>query len=384
MTSPPTPCLLRGLHSTSTSARRRPARRRPRCAFRCILAAFKLAPSLVLPNSITLCRAWTPFSLLAKCDVKHPGARNPQCLMVLRVFKLHGALSDPREEDSHYFAPGSGEQADVVARDAWVKAFSSALTAFRLSLFPPCCIEVRPIPEVPSTSSRIMAGYLLLGEADNGAVLLYCELRGFLLGEASFAMYSDDRCVEQVAVWPITGTSHMVAQIGLDSTVFMVCTRLFCARTAGEARLWLRALLNVRTKLTFDAPDPTLEDLAIFRAAVCECLPQLPQVPESSVAKPMLELKPRSPMPYSPIGDILPVEPAKTPEAARELSKRNEVFCALSMVAGGVPCYNADVAAEYDGGSVRRSFATSCGTSPSPLNGLAGMDNKAHKVSFWC
>jgi len=57
---------------------------------------------------------------------------------------------------------------------------------------------------------------------------------------------------------------------GAHCNVFGIDHHRFCARTVEEKDLWLRAVSNIKVKLMFEAPDPSAEELEVFRGAVWE------------------------------------------------------------------------------------------------------------------
>lgn len=151
------------------------------------------------------------------------------------------------------------------------EAMHEALTLFTLSLFPEHTISVWPVPDIESTLRRIMAGYLLMYEASNGAVcVVYGELSSFWCGKASFVIYTNDSCVSVVEGVEITEDMHLQVYHTPYCNCFSVNHCRFCARTCAEMLLWTRALTNVKTKLTYGAPNPTEATLLSFRLAVLE------------------------------------------------------------------------------------------------------------------
>merc|ERR1719476_71101 len=102
----------------------------------------------------------------------------------LRLFKVsvfhHGS--------THFFAV-EGEDADL-ERTRWVADLSRALRVFTQSLFVPFDFCVEPIPNIESTGTRILAGYLLKCEKKD-VLLVYGELHAHMSGRALFAFYED-------------------------------------------------------------------------------------------------------------------------------------------------------------------------------------------------
>merc|ERR1712056_38407 len=112
-----------------------------------------------------------------------------------------------------------------------------------------------------------MAGYLLQNENADNVSLFYCELHAYSGGEARLTVYRDEWCQQEVRCLHLSHTSTVSTRKGAYCTVFGVDNYRFCARTREEKDLWLRAVSNIEVKLMFDAPDPTDEELGIFRAA---------------------------------------------------------------------------------------------------------------------
>eukprot|EP00811_Abedinium_folium_P004200 NODE_13865_length_1142_cov_3.513300.p1 GENE.NODE_13865_length_1142_cov_3.513300~~NODE_13865_length_1142_cov_3.513300.p1 ORF type:complete len:332 (+),score=69.42 NODE_13865_length_1142_cov_3.513300:111-1106(+) len=199
-----------------------------------------------------------------------------------------------------------------LVREGWLDEMARAIGSVTASLFPEHAILVRPVPHIESTTSRIMAGYLLLCDASDSVTLIYCELRSFAYGEAGFAIYRDEFCEQELAALQLTKSALIGTYTGVHCDIFGVGSLKFCARSSKEKNLWLRAVLNVKTKLVYDAPDPTVDEIAVFRNSVQECVGQLTTTTpreKSGMESAALPLKPRAPMPASPVGDVMPLVP---------------------------------------------------------------------------
>lgn len=269
-------------------------------------------------------RAWSPFSLVEKCQVKTMQHSSLWAVFKLTVFRQEG-------DDRYYYFATTGKDA-FRERDRWVEEISNAIKQVTLSLFPPHAITVRPLPGVDSTSTRIMAGYLLRSQATDVVSLFYCELHAYSAGGARLSIYKDEWCEREVAILMLTDQTVVSTRKGSYCTVFGVDQHRFCARTRDEKELWLRAVSNIKVKLMFDAPDPTSEELAVFRAAVLERIVKLESMggsisgdPSDGMGSPrnldnwdpLLPQVPRPPMPQSPRGDIWypePIEDVETTE----------------------------------------------------------------------
>lgn len=259
-------------------------------------------------------RTWSPFSLVEKCQVKTMQHSSLWAVFKLTVFRQEG-------HDRYYYFATTGKDA-FKERDVWVADIANAIRQVTLSLFPPHAITVRPLPGMHSTESRIMAGYLLRSQAEADRVsLFYCELHAYSAGEARLSIYKDEWCEREVGCVSLTDQTVVSTRKGSYCTVFGIDQHRFCARTCDEKELWLRAVSNIKVKLMFDAPDPTTEDLAVFRAAVLERIVKIElSEPESEPGSsgriaspetwdPLLPQMPRVVTPISPRGDIWMPEP---------------------------------------------------------------------------
>lgn len=249
------------------------------------------------PRSLSM--AWSPFSLVEKCQVKTMQHSAYWAVFKLTVFRKEGT-------DRCYYFATTGCHA-YKERDRWVAEMVTAIGNVTMSLFPPHAITVEPIPGVVQTSTRIMAGYLLQSGACDSVSLFYCELHAYSQGEARLAVYHDEWCEQEVSSVHLADSSTVSTRKGAYCTVFGVDHHRFCARTREEKDLWLRAVSNIKVKLMFDAPDPTDEELQVFRAAVNERIGELEDMGEN-FADPLLVPVPRLP-PKSPRGDFWDPEP---------------------------------------------------------------------------
>lgn len=247
--------------------------------------------------------SWSPFSVLGRCADLPYGIR----LNILNVC----------DDQTHYFMPVvKDEEARVRDRDTLMKAVATALVKLTDSLFPQHEITVWPLPDRESSSRRIMAGYLLLCESYACASLVYCDLSAYFGGKASLTIYTDDGCSHEVRAVEFTSSVFLGTYKGLHCNTFDFHNFRFCSRTREEKTIWYRALANVVTKLVVGAPDPTVEELRIFRMSVLEQVKRLAldckRKQFASVA--LLPSNLRRPLPPVPIGDVtsprsLPDEP---------------------------------------------------------------------------
>jgi len=262
------------------------------------------------PSGPVIARTWSPFSIIDRTHLAGPH-RGPASLWA--PFKLTVVRA---EGDSIYYFVSTGRDA-LAEREEWVAEIAKAIRQVTTSLFPSYAMDVRPLPGVQSTATRIMAGYLLRCEAADVVSLLYGELHAYFGGEALLALYKDAWCDQKVMGLRLTGRMDVHSCTGVDCSIFALEGHCFGARSQEERALWLRAVGNIKVKLMFDAPDPTSQELQAFRAAVMERIVelQITTVPSSDESKtdaggmdPLLPRKPRL-APQSPRGDIWHLDP---------------------------------------------------------------------------
>lgn len=220
------------------------------------------------PGKEPICRLWSPFSLVEKPQVQTRGGQHQWAIFKITFFRQDG-------QDSTYYFATAGVQAEVF-RDRWVEQIVQAMSNLTLSLFPPFKLSVDPVPGRVSTCTRIMAGYLLRGGIADSATLVFCELHAFANRESRCALYKDEWCDVEIFSIPLSESSIVSTRKGEYCTVFGINDHLFCTRTEEERDIWLRAVSNIKVKLMFDAPDPTVEELKVFRSAVSERIGNLP------------------------------------------------------------------------------------------------------------
>jgi len=212
-------------------------------------------------------QSWSPFSLVEKCQVKAMEQSSQWAVFKVTIFRAD-------EQDAFYYFATSGASAQE-DRDRWVGEISHAISKVTLSLFPPHCITVEPVPWVPQTNTRIMAGYLLRSCTSDQVSIIYCELHAFSMGGARMTAYKDEWCDHETFRINLSDGSVVSTRKGVYCTVFGVDDHRFCARSGEEKELWLRAVSNIKVKLMFEAPDPTEDEIEVFRAAVREKLDSL-------------------------------------------------------------------------------------------------------------
>lgn len=227
----------------------------------------------------TVCQAWSPFSLIEKCQVKAYEKTADWAVFKVTVFRAESS------DKSLYFAC-SGDAA-YRERERWVAEITHAISRVTASLFPPHAIAVLPVPWVPHTNTRIMAGYLLQCRARDAVSVLYCELHAYNSGMARLTTYKDEWCDDEVACVVLCDASVVSTRKGAYCTVFGVDDHRFCTRTHEEKELWLRAISNIKVKLMFQAPDPTEEEISLFRSAVRERIDKMGYRVEDAQTRPL-------------------------------------------------------------------------------------------------
>lgn len=225
--------------------------------------------------------AWSPFSLVQACRLHSVQA--DAALPWLRLFKVsvfqHGS--------THFFAARSDE-ADA-ERARWVADIARAIRLLTQSLFPGFALRAEPLPGAEWTTTRLLAGYLLLCD-DQGVSLVYCELHCHWDSAAVFAAYEDEYCDAQVVRLRINAHTCVSERVGIDCSCFSFDNYHFTTRTCAEKMLWLRAISNVKVKLRHHAPNPTPSELTFFRSSILEYV-QGVEMPEENFTR--TELLPR-------------------------------------------------------------------------------------------
>mmetsp|Transcript_14284 Transcript_14284/g.33752 ORF Transcript_14284/g.33752 Transcript_14284/m.33752 type:complete len:486 (+) Transcript_14284:142-1599(+) len=244
--------------------------------------------------------SWSPFSLVQSCRLHN--IRADAHAPWLRLFRV----SIFAHAWSHVFAV-QGPDADA-DRARWVADIARILRLLTQSLFPPFTLAVDPLPGLCWTSTRLLAGFLLLCD-ETGVLLLYCELHSHKDHVALFNAYVDDSCTVQVIsinIKVITGVSEVV---GIDCSCFSIDGRHFSARTCAEKMLWLRAISNLKVKLQHHAATPSPSDLTHYRSAIRDCAANIRQLqPPQSVLRHKMQdlpgysaaLRPPDPCPAEP------------------------------------------------------------------------------------
>mmetsp|Transcript_36697 Transcript_36697/g.84440 ORF Transcript_36697/g.84440 Transcript_36697/m.84440 type:complete len:389 (-) Transcript_36697:26-1192(-) len=205
-------------------------------------------------------RLWSPFSMVEACQVKTPQNSLAWAAFKLTVFRSEG-------EDECLFFATAGQDA-LAQRDLWMTEMSSGISRVTKSLFPIHSITVKPLRGVHGTADRILAGYLLHRAAPDTASLVYCELHAYRDNSAEFTAYTDEWCTWGVAKQSITADTIVSSRTREHCTVFGLDEERYSARTKQEKDVWLRAMSNIKVKLTYCAPNPTHDEVEHIREAV--------------------------------------------------------------------------------------------------------------------
>jgi len=224
----------------------------------------------------------TPFTLVRNCKLQGGTAGLP--MSSFKVFKIACFT----EGTSYYFGVRIEDDLDAEAdlkRSKWVVELSHIISTVNQSLFPQFSMQCLPVDGVPSTTTRLLAGYL--GFADHCDVLavVYAELHAHGRLGARFVLYENPFCTRKVSELLITQLSTCCEMIGINCTCFSVEGRHFSCRSPQERKIWLRAISNIKVKLHHRAPLPSEQDLADYRLSVCECI----KVLETSCVLPIMD-----------------------------------------------------------------------------------------------
>lgn len=249
-------------------------------------------------------RAWSPFSLVEKCQVKTLQHSAYWAVFKLTVFRAGG------HDLCLYFACTGGNA--YKERDRWVEKIGTLVSQVTVSLFPVSDIQVQPLPGNEATRTRILAGFLLHGSAMDTCQLVYAELHAYSAGESKLTLYRDAWCDRELSTIGLSESTTVSTRSGVYCNVFGIDHHRFCARNGDEKDLWLRAVSNVKVKLMFEAPDPTIEEIWVFRQSVQERVSLLAgdAEPPSNGA---LLLEVTNKPPRSPTGDAMDPAPVEDP-----------------------------------------------------------------------
>lgn len=228
----------------------------------------------------TITISWSPFSLVQACRLHSVQA--DAALPWLRLFKIsvfhHGT--------AHFFAARDEDESGSV-RARWVADVARGLRLLTASLFPPFHIRAEPVPGAAWTSTRLVAGYLLMCDNQDVA-LVYCELHTHWDFAAAFAVYEDECCDTRVMRVAMGVHTCISERVGIDCSCFSVDGHHFAARSCAEKGFWLRAVSNVKVKLRHRAENPSALELQHYRYSVAESARTMRDLPAGIPQKPLL------------------------------------------------------------------------------------------------
>merc|ERR1712137_655640 len=149
------------------------------------------------------------------------------------------------------------EKQAEVERSNWMLAIVDVIAGVASSLFPDVYLACYPIPTVPSTERRVLAGVLLHFDGEHGISACYCELHSQREGRAELVLYENQFCEQIILEIPIHVSTSCTKLSGFPSAAFMLDDHTFAGRSEEESSLWMRAISNVVVKIQNDAADPT-------------------------------------------------------------------------------------------------------------------------------
>lgn len=229
--------------------------------------------------------SFAPFVLVRNCKFQSSYASIQ--LDDFKIFKVslfaHAA--------SYYFAvkksnPDEAEQ----ERSQWVADIARAIRLVTRSLFPAHSMTSSPVPDVQSTQSRLLAGYLVHFDDCFVASLVYAELHPHWEDAALFVAYENESCLTKLLELRLTLRTVCCEKIGINCSCFSIEEHQFSARSQAERKVWLRAISNLKVKLQNRAPCPTAEELVFYRQAIREHLLEIKStIKENIVVDPLLQ-----------------------------------------------------------------------------------------------
>lgn len=203
----------------------------------------------------------SPFSLVRNCRFQ-----SGECSK-LKSFKVSLLEPDP----CCYFAVRSNcEREADEERSDWVLGLSHTILLITDSLLPPFSITCEPVPGVPHTNRRLMAGYLIHRDDGSSISVLFCELQAHQGYSSRLVLYENEMCESPILEILINESSVCCDVVGINCSCFVVDCHHFASQTPSERKLWLRALSNVKVKIQNRAPDPTEEELEHYRCSIRE------------------------------------------------------------------------------------------------------------------
>lgn len=216
--------------------------------------------SFSTPDGLEASVSLSPFSLVRNCRFQSGACSQ------LKSFKVSLLDHDP----CCYFAVRSiCEREAEEERSDWVLGISHTILLITDSILP-SHIDCDPLPDIPSTYNRLLAGYLIHRDDAGSISVLFCELHAHRGESARFVLYENEHCHAPIMDIIITESSVCCDIVGINCSCFVIDSHHFASQTPSERKLWLRALSNVKVKIQNRAPEPTLEDIQHFREAIRE------------------------------------------------------------------------------------------------------------------
>jgi len=202
----------------------------------------------------------SPFSLVRNCRFQSGACSQ------LKSFKVSLLDHDP----CCYFAVRSiCEREAEEERSDWVLGISHTILLITDSILP-SYISCDPMPNVPRTLGRLLAGYLIHRDDAGSISVLFCELHAHKGESARFVLYENELCYNPIMDIIITESSVCCDIVGINCSCFVIDCHHFASQTPSERKLWLRALSNVKVKIQNRAPEPTEEELQHYRDSIRE------------------------------------------------------------------------------------------------------------------
>ncbi|CAE7843357.1 unnamed protein product, partial [Symbiodinium necroappetens] len=208
----------------------------------------------------------SPFTLVRNCKFQ-----STYPMLNVADFKIFKVSLFAQGACYYFGVRGENEREAEELRSRWVLDISRAMRLVTQTLFPPFQISCRPLDAVPSTHSRLMAGYLVHFDDCFTASVLYCELHVQTQQDhTKIILYENESCRQKLAEIYVTDRSICCEKIGINCSCFSVEDHQFSARSLGERKLWLRAISNLKVKLQNSAPVPSQTETCQYREAVQE------------------------------------------------------------------------------------------------------------------
>eukprot|EP00930_Biecheleria_cincta_P048305 TRINITY_DN33643_c0_g1_i1.p1 TRINITY_DN33643_c0_g1~~TRINITY_DN33643_c0_g1_i1.p1 ORF type:complete len:395 (+),score=68.94 TRINITY_DN33643_c0_g1_i1:78-1262(+) len=212
----------------------------------------------------TVTLTFSPFCLVRNCKFQSNYSTTEQ-FSHLKVFKV--ALYT--QNICLYFGVKSEDSNDAEEeRSQWVMDISTTIRLVTQSLFPPFRILCDPIGEIASTHTRLMAGYLLHSDSTTLLSVVYCELHAQQGEYATLMVYQNEACKEPMLEICLTAETLCVEKVGINCSCFTLDEHDLSSRTLSERKVWIRAISNIKVKLSNNAPPPDDEELIQYREAV--------------------------------------------------------------------------------------------------------------------